>query len=305
MKRVRRGVTALTLAAVLVWGFAAAAAQLTTRTLAERPAVVIAAFGTSTKAQVTYDVFERALREEFPETEIRWAFTSEVIREIVNERWARDGIQKRLSSLQQALADLEAEGFTKVAIQPLHIFPGEEYEEVLSIARGFPGLKIEIGETLLQRWEGVREVVAAIAAGFLPPEEGANVVVAHGTPTTHSGANIAILGLERHLLRNYPNAYVGTIDGVIAPEEALGPATAHPGKRVRFVPLMYVAGDHVMNDVMGEGAESWRSRVEAAGKTAEAPTVELEGKTYYRGLGFLPEVNEIFLREIHRALGRL
>ncbi len=284
-------------------------AQLMTRTLKDRPAVVLTAFGTSTKAQVTYDALEVEVRKSFPDNELRWAFTSEVIRERVNARWAKEGKPDRLQSLQQALADLEAQGYTRVAVQPLHIFPGEEYEEVLGIVRQFPGLAIETGETLLQRWEVLRGIVSVLAKDFLPPEEGCNVVVAHGTPMTHVGSNITYLGLERYLTRRFPNAFLGAVEGVITREDTLDAVRAYPVKRVRFIPLMYVAGDHILNDILGEEKNpeepSWRSEVEAAGFAVDVPTIDHDGKTLYRGLGFLPEVNEVFLREIGRCLERL
>ncbi len=287
----------------------AGAAQLLTRTLKDKPAIVIAAFGTSTRAQVTFDAFEKQLREEVPGYEIRWAFTSEVIRERVNQRWAKQGIQKRLKSLQQTLGDLEAEGYTKVVVQPLHIFPGEEYEEVMNIVEHFPGLRIETGETLLQRWESLFEVVEVISQDFLPPEEGCNVLAAHGTPTSHFGSNITYLGLERHLSKKYPNAFLGAVDGIITREDALGAAKACPKKRVRFIPFMYVAGDHIMNDIMGEEEDpnepSWNTELKREGFETDVTTVEYEGETYYKGLGFFPEVNEIFIKEIKRALKRL
>ncbi|MGO8761626.1 MAG: hypothetical protein ACLP2P_10365 [Desulfobaccales bacterium] len=40
------------------------------------PAIVLAAFGTSTEAFETYGHFEQKVRERFPGHEIRWAFTS-------------------------------------------------------------------------------------------------------------------------------------------------------------------------------------------------------------------------------------
>lgn len=282
----------------------AQASQLLTRTLQDRPAVVIAAFGTSTAAEATYGVFEARLREALPELEIRWAFTSEVIRERVNERRRAQGRTDLLPSLQQALADLEASGYTKAVVQPLHIFPGQEYEEAVSIASRFPGLRVEIGETLLHRWENVRHVVEAVSRDFLPPEEGCNVLVSHGTPLTASPANIAYLGLERHLTRTHPNAFLGVVEGIFAAEDALDSAAACPGSRVRFLPFMYVGGEHLMRDVMGEGA-SWKKVVEAAGKAAEATTVEHQGQTLYKGLGFHPEVNDLFLDSLRRALARL
>lgn len=287
---------------------AAQAAQLMTRTLKNRPAIVVAAFGTSTRAQVTYDVFQKQLEEVFPDHEIRWAFTSEVIRERVNRRWAEQGKPDRLSSLQQALGDLEAAGYTKVVVQPLHIFPGEEYAEVLGIVEHFPGLRIATGETLLERWETLYEVVHLISADFLGPEEGCNVLVAHGTPTTQLGSNITYLGLERHLQKKYPNTFLGAVDGIITRDDALGPAAACAPKRVRFVPFMYVAGDHIMNDIMGEEdaqEPSWNIELKRAGITTEATTVQHEGETYYKGLGFFPGVNEVYIREIERALDRL
>lgn len=303
----RRSRIALILFLAFVWALpeSARAAQMMTRTLKDKPAIVIAAFGTSTKAQVTYDAFERQLRDALPGYDVRWAFTSEVIRERVNARWAKEGRPDRLKSLQQALADLEAAGYTKAVVQPLHVFPGEEYEEVLRIVERFPGLRIETGEALLQRWERVAEVLEILSADFLGPEEGCNVLAAHGSPQTHVGANIAYLGLDRLVLRRFPNAFVGTVEGILGPENGLEPAKAYRVKRVRFVPLMYVAGDHVMNDIMGDEFDSWKEQVKAAGFTADCPTVELGGERYYKGLGFYPEVNEIFIREIERALGRL
>ena len=37
----------------------------------------------------------------------------------------------------------------------------------------------------------------------------------------------------------------------------------------------------------------------------EVTTIEFQGETYYKGLGFFPEVNEVYIREIARALDRL
>lgn len=287
----------------------AQAAQLLTQTKAERPAIVLTAFGTSTKARVTYDALEAAVKKAWPESEVRWAFTSEVIRERVNARAAKDGKAERLSSLQQALADLEAAGYRKVAVQPVHIFPGEEYEEVLSIVKNFPGLRIETGETLMQRWEVMYRLVKALSKDFLAPEEGCSVLVAHGTPMTNVGSNIAYMGLDRHLRLKYPNVWLGGVDGVADREDALAAAAKWPVKRVRFIPFMYVAGDHIMNDVMGEEKatwnESWRAEMEGKGFAVEALTADMGGEKYYKGLGFMPETVDVFLAEIRRSLERL
>jgi len=299
----------LAVACALAFAPAALAAQLMTRTLKDKPAIVLTAFGTSTRAKATYDVLEAQVRKEFPEYEIRWAFTSEVIRERVNERLAKQGSKTRFLSLQQALANLEAEGFTKAAVQPIHIFPGEEYEEVLRIVGKFPGLKIETGESLLQRWENVFEVVKILEHDFLPPEEGCNVIVAHGSPSTNVGSNIVYLGLDRYLSKHYSNVFLGGVDGVITRDDALSAVKKYPKEKVRFIALMYVAGDHIMNDIMGEKEDdkepSWKREVEEQGIKTESVKTDHDGQTYYKGLGFFSEVNEIFIREIERSLKRL
>lgn len=305
-KAALRILTALVVAALAT---GAGAAQLMTRALKEKPAVVLTAFGTSTRAKATYDILEAEVRKKFPDHEVRWAFTSEVIRERVNARNLKDGKPDRLKSLQQVLADLEAEGYLKTAVQPVHIFPGEEYEEVLAVVKNFPGLKIETGETLMQRWETMFSLVRELSADFLKPEEGANVLVAHGTPMTNVGSNIAYMGLDRHLRMKYKNVWLAGVDGVADRETALSEAAKWPVKRVRFIPFMYVGGDHIMNDVMGEDKAgedvSWKGEMEKAGFAADAPTAMLNGEKYYKGLGFLPGTVKVFLGEIERSLSRL
>lgn len=287
----------------------ALAAQLLTRSLKDRPAIVLTAFGTSTRAKATYDYLETEVRKAYPESEVRWAFTSELIRERVNGRNAKEGKPERLKSLQQTLADLEAEGYVKAAVQPIHIFPGEEYEEVLSIVKNFPGLKIETGEALFQRWEVLFKIVKALSKDFLPPEEGCNVLIAHGTPQTNQGSNIAYLGLDRHLRLRYPNVWLGGVDGVSDREDALGAAAKWTVKKVRFITFMYVGGDHIMNDVMGENEKeskgSWKAELESKGFTVEALTFDFNGQKYYKGLGFMEETVKVFVDEIARSLGRL
>ena len=50
-----------------------------------KPAIVLAAFGTTTAAFDTYNHFETKVRERFPGYEIRWAFTSRKVRHKVAE----------------------------------------------------------------------------------------------------------------------------------------------------------------------------------------------------------------------------
>jgi sirohydrochlorin cobaltochelatase len=226
----------------------------------------------------------------------------------VNRRYAEEGRATRLLSPREALVDLWGMGYTQVAVQSLLIFPGEEQEELLRDIAAVPDVQVAMGEPLLQRWGRMERVLDGLAADFLPPEEGINVVVAHGTPTTDNPANLSLLAVERRLRAKWPNAVLGAVEGMTTREEALAAAKLHPGKKVRFFPLMYTAGDHIMNDVMGReegGKTSWLMEVEGAGKKGEILTVPVGEKVFYRGLGFYPVVNELLIGELRRALGRL
>ncbi len=96
-------------------------------TLKETPAIVIAAFGSTTSARAALDIFEARLTDTFPDHDIFWAYTSEIIRK-----------KTGLPSLQQTLARVEAQGFRRAVVQPLHVFPGTEYRQMEETCVYFP-----------------------------------------------------------------------------------------------------------------------------------------------------------------------
>ena len=287
-----------------------------TRTLKEEPAIVLVAFGTTTRAQATYDHFEAQLRAELPARfkgyRIEWAFTSEIVRERANRKFAKEGSPKRYRSLLQVLADLEDEGYRRMVLQSLHIFPGQEYEDMgreIEALRSL-GLRIEYGGTLLHEWPWVFEAVDAVEPEFLKPAEGCNILVVHGTPETFPGSNSTYLGLDRYLSRKYPNVLVAGVDGVLTREQAMQQAKTYQPQRVRMIPFMYVAGDHIMNDIMGskaddEGVPSWAMELEAAGHKVDTPMTKVRGSSYFKGLGFNDAINRMFIRQLLENLEKM
>ena len=271
------------------------------------PPIVLVAFGTSTKAQVTFDHIDREIKKAFPDHEIRWAFTSSIIRKKMNRIYREKGVKKELKSLLQVLADLQAEGYRKVVVQSLHVFPGEEWVHILHQGE-MEGLKISFGEPLFATWEDVNRVLDELEKEIPDPKEGCAVLAGHGTPSTHSAPSTAIyLALDRLIHSRFENCFLGSVEGIPSREDALKKAKAYPGKHVRIIPLMLVAGDHVMNDIMGEepgdeGEPSWAMELKEAGKVVDAPTVSISGSTYFKGLGFYPVTIEIIKEHIEHAL---
>lgn len=271
------------------------------------PAIVMVAFGTSTKAQITFDHIDAEIKKAFPDHEVRWAFTSKIIRDKMNRIYANKKISKRLRSLQEVLAGLEAEGYRKAVVQSLHIFPGGEYVHMQHLAQ-IPGINVSIGEPLLATWEDVLKLLEDVAHHFPKESEGCAILAGHGTPNTYYAPSTAVyLALDRLLRAHHRNVFLGSVEGVPDRKDALDRAKNYPGKKVVIIPFMLVAGDHIMNDIMGEEADedglpSWAMELEAAGKNVECPSIMLNGKKYLKGLGFYPAANKIIIEHIRQAL---
>ncbi|MBM4286355.1 MAG: hypothetical protein FJ128_14080 [Deltaproteobacteria bacterium] len=259
-----------------------------------KPAIVLTAFGTTTAAADTYEHIDRLARARFPEHEIRWAYTSRKVRQKVA---AEQG--KELKDLPQVLGELKAAGFTKVAVQSLHVVPGEEWEKkVVRGAGKIPGLKVAVGKPLLAGKSDHERVLQAVSRLFPPDLKGAAVVLAgHGSPAAQGEA--AYLAFEKLLRARFAgkNVFLGVVGGKPAAQAALLAVQRSEAQSVLFIPFMVVAGDHMDNDVMGDEPKSWKSQL------LKARPFKIEGLR--RGLGFNDEVVTVFLDHLAQAMASL
>jgi sirohydrochlorin cobaltochelatase len=266
--------------------------------LKECPAIVLTAFGTTKRGRSVYDLLDASVRRAFKDHDVSWAYTSSIIR----EKTGKPGIL-------QALASLEERGFTKVVVQPLMIFPGTEYTILSDTCRSFPGLKVIVGESLLHRWDFVSQVLDIVSKDFISPEQGINLLVAHGTPLSGDSANIVYLGLDTMLSMRYRNVSFCTVEGMPDSEGVLNMlqgrfSHAHAGNttlKARILPFMYVSGLHVEEDLLGNH-DSYKTRLEQMGFNVECPVVRHDGEEFYKGLGFYEAIRDSFLDRMRRAL---
>jgi len=258
-------------------------------------AVVLAAFGSSNRARRVINTIAGELRAAFPEREFFLAATSEIIRRKAGG-----------ASVQQVLAEVEAAGFRKAVVQPLHVFPGTEYQQLLETCHFFPGLRIVTGETLLHRWEYVEELLDLLAPEFVPPAAGVTVLAVHGTPLAADPVNAVYLGLEHLVSSRYANVLLAAVEGVppfaglLSRLARQGPAGE--GRVARILPLMLVAGLHVEEDLMGGRPESWRCRLERLGYRVECPQVADQDGRRFTGLGLRSGVRRMFVARLARLL---
>ena len=259
-----------------------------------KPAIVLAAFGTTTEAFDTYTHFEQKVKARFPEYEIRWAFTSHKVRHKVAKEKG-----KKLNDLATTLRELKAAGYTRLAIQSLHIVPGEEWDKkVVQASRATPGLKVALGKPLLSSKQDQERVLQALAQTFPKDlKDTAVVLMAHGSPTPEGTATY--LAFSRLLRARYPhqNVFLGTVEGTPAKEEAFEAVKKANPAAVVLMPFMFVAGEHVAKDMLGDDPESWKSEL------LKQKAYRIEG--IKKGLGYQDGIIAIYLDHLDQALKSL
>jgi sirohydrochlorin cobaltochelatase len=260
-----------------------------------KKAIVLAAFGTTVpEAQKALDQIEVKARQAFPGVEIRWAYTSKIVR----AKLVKEG--KLLDSPETALAKLMDEGYTHVAVLSLHTIPGEEFHELNRNARLFGEMaggfdKILVARPLLSS----REDMERVANGMLKhipasrkPEDGV-LLMGHGTEKHPSDA--IYLAMVHTLQERDINVHIATVDGYPSLMDIVPKLKEKKAGKVYLMPFMAVAGDHARNDMAGDRPDSWKSILSKDGYTCEAV---LKGTAEY------PEIVDVWLDHLRATLAQ-
>ncbi|MFZ5453860.1 MAG: sirohydrochlorin cobaltochelatase [Thermodesulfobacteriota bacterium] len=246
--------------------------------------IVVTAFGTTTKAQATYELMDRFLGEAFPGHEIHWAFSSRMVRDKLKHRR-----QLELRHAYEVLEGLRAQGHTWAVVQSLHLMCGHEFYRLLEEIKPLP-IRTSIGLPLLSSYEDYYQVARALEIGqVLSPEE-AVVLVGHGTDHPSWSTYPALEMILREVYG--PGIYVGVVEGFPGQEQVVQAVTRAGSRKVRLIPLMLVAGVHFYED-LSEGEDSWKAAFEEAG---------LEVNVEPQGIGVREEIIQIFIDHIGEAL---
>ncbi len=208
-----------------------------------------------------------------------------MLREKMNQR------QAGWKSLEEVLYDLEQQGCERAVIQSLHVIPGVEFHKIAAAA-GATRIRTAIGRPLLCSDEDCTQVLDALADRIFCGDGRATVLVGHGT---YHLAGSVYARLERIVKTQYPeHVHVSVVEGEPSWEAARAALQRSAAKTVKFIPLMFVAGEHIMNDVLGAGSDdepSWRSQL--AG-------LEIDGSE--KGLGFNEKIVAMYLAHMKAAL---
>ena len=251
---------------------------------AERPAIVLVAFGTSNaKARKVFDHIDAAAKKRYPEYEIHWAFTSQFIR----KKLKRQGID--IKNLNEVVADLKKVGHASAVFQSLHVAPGQEFNEIDDVDTS--GLRIAVGNALLADDKDIKAVIAAIDGHIKKGMP--NVLICHGNKK-HPEYNRQLVALAEKIESQYANVVVCSINGQPGTDK-LEKAKREAAKSgsVHFIPMMVVAGVHVMEDVLSDEDDSWKNVVGAKKTTCDKP------------LGYNDKILAIYFGHLDRSLAEV
>ncbi|MBU0664903.1 MAG: sirohydrochlorin cobaltochelatase [Proteobacteria bacterium] len=253
-------------------------------------AVVIAAFGTTVPEALTgiLNVRDR-IKLQYPNTEVRIAFTSNMIRAIWHKRQHDPDYVKTHPAVPQdilgvqgplaTIANLQDDGFTTILIQPTHVALGEEYLDLVSYVQGLSGIhtikeknqpfkQLVIGRPALGTMGDIHpypqdiELVAKSLSADIDQAAKAGsalVYMGHGNDFFPSGGSYLQFADTMNHLTPQVKTYIGTVEGFPGLDYVIEQLKRDKTRKVLLKPFLTVAGDHAQNDMAGPEAESWKS----------------------------------------------
>lgn len=254
----------------------------------DKATILMVHFGTThaDTRELTIDVLNKKVKQQFPEIELREAYTSR----IVIKHLGNKGIVKE--NPLEALKKLHLEGYTHILIQPSTIINGVEME---SLNRNVTEIKnlfkdVRIGNPLLYDPHDYESVIEVLTKNT--DKETAYILVGHGTYDATT-AQYAMLDYMLKI-KDHKNFFVGTIEGYPAYDDMLIQLKQSGLKKLVLIPFMFVAGEHAKNDIAGD----WKDNLE---KEGYAVNVKMEG------LGQSSEIQDIYISHLkfitkHRKL---
>ncbi|RKZ45841.1 MAG: hypothetical protein DRR16_03715 [Candidatus Parabeggiatoa sp. nov. 3] len=245
------------------------------------PPIVLVTFGTTVlKARQVYDYIDKCAKARYPKHDIVWGFTSGKIREKLRGMTTH--------SPDETLAQLQAQGWQQAVMQSLHVVPGQEFEKMRQSK--VKGMDIAVGAPLMNSDADIDAVIDILAAEFQPDR--LNIIVCHGN-AKYAHFNEQNIALAKRLREQFSRVFVGSVEGEVELTAIDSVKKAVTDGKVHFIPLMMVAGDHILNDVLGDDEDSWKNRLGATTCTCAAP------------LGYNDKIIDLFFKHLDTALAQL
>lgn len=253
--------------------------------------IIVASFGTTYEEtrKLCIESIENRVREKYKGFLVLRAFTSQMV---INKLKKRDNYN--VNNIREALEEMKNDGIEEIYIQPLHILSGYEYEKILRQTEEFikdnRDCSVKIGKPLLYDDEDYEKIVKILN---LPDVKADEWIIFMGHGTSHE-TDISYDKLEKIFReKGYEKVSIATVEGRITIEDLIPKLKNEGVKKVFLRPFMLVAGDHVINDMVSEEEDSWKSILEKEGFNVEG---------ILEGLGQLREIQDVYLQHIEKIM---
>ncbi len=253
--------------------------------------ILVVSFGTSVLRafKSCIESTEQKISNRFKDYEVRRAFTSGMI---IKKLKREEGIH--VDTVPEALIRMKNEGLLEVYVQPLHIMPGEEYDKIVLDVKKYADFfdRLVVGRPVLYRKD---DYIAAAKAlkNQIPLLDRDEAVVLMGHGSSHPGN--ASYAMFQYVLEDMgmKNVFIGTVEGYPVIENIIPRLKENKIDRVILMPFMLVAGNHALNDMAGNGNNSWEKILKEEG---------FQVTTYIHGLGENKAYQEIYLKHIEDCI---
>ena len=286
-------------------------------------AIILASFGTTVPSAVKSIInIQQKVQAAFPEVPVSVTFTSNIIRKVWKKRqaeaqkWLDQGIPPEILYIKNIIAtfgDLREEGYRDIVVQPTHMFFMEQshdlaqYVEAMRSIRTIkkkwqPFNKIALGRpalgTIGNQYEYRKDLEKALKT--LAPDvalarknKAILVYMAHGNKHWSVGIYGEAVKMMGEL---YPDVItcIGAVEGYPGLEDISSCLKKAEGGKIVLKPFMIVAGDHALNDMTGDGEDSWKNVLTRQGFNV-IPVLE--------GLGSNDDFANLFVEHIKDAAG--
>ena len=252
--------------------------------------LLVISFGTSYENTriLTIEAIENDLKNAFPDREFYRAWTSGMIRNKLKKAGSLS-----VPSIREAIEQMANDGVRDVLVQFTHVLKGEEFDRSMEILKEAQGRfeKLCIGDPLVSNEEDAAKLAGLIEKEYTIQNEEMLVLMGHGSAKTAFPAYKMLQ--ELFIKDGFPNIVLGTVEF----DPGIGPVLCKvkefSPKKVTLAPLLVVAGDHALNDMAGDGPDSWKMRL-----LSEGPDVSC----VLKGLGEYKTVRAMYVEHARAAL---
>lgn len=253
-----------------------------------KQAILVVSFGTTHLDTLEQNItpLEQTVARAFPDAALFRAFTSPVIRRLLERRHGM-----KVPGVEEAVEQILSQGYEALTVQPALLIPGGEYDRLISELQPFKNrIPIRLGLPLLWQEQDLDTLIEIVKENYRVPEDTVLLLMGHGTE--HSANRFYIDLAEKVKQQRECCMRLCTVDAEPTFWQVVEELQQGKLQKVTAVPLMLVAGDHAKNDMMGDDPESLCSVLKEAGFSVECRV---------EGLGQLEKIRSLYRRRAVEA----